>query len=248
MTDDAVNGTTGAAARRTGPESTGMPEGGAPAADDFTTAQLGAIAHLYRGEVYRSTMWRSRLDNTTNWAVVAMGIALSISFSSPTASPLPLILVSLLVLVFLLFEARRYRYFNVWRARCRLMETDIYAPLLRGKGVRTDGRWNTLLSEDYLRPRFHISFIRAVGRRLRKNYGYILLVQAVAYYGKLAIHPVPIENLDQLIARAAIGPIPGLIVVLAGVAFHGGWIALALATLRIERRDRRRRGALIAIA
>jgi uncharacterized membrane protein len=214
----------------------------------FTSAELGAIAHLYRGEVYRSTMWRSRLDNTTNWAVVTTGIALSISFSSTEASPLPLILVGLLVVVFLMFEARRYRYFNVWRARCRLMETDIFAPMLRGEGVRVDGQWNALLSNDYLRPRFHISYSRAVGRRLRKNYGYILLVQAVSYYGKLAIHPAPIESLEQLFSRAAVGPVPGLIVVLAGILFHGGWAALAFATLRIEQRERRERVAPIAIA
>lgn len=242
MTDDSVAGPAGeadTAAKRAG--------AGAPR-DDFSSAQLGAIAHLYRGEVYRSTMWRARLDNTTNWAVVTTGIALSISFSSKAASPLPLILVGLLVVVFLLLEARRYRYFNVWRARCRLMETDIYGPLLRGEGVRLDGRWNRLLSDDYLKPQFHIGYLRAVGRRLRKNYSYILLVQAVSYYGKLAIHPAPIENFEQLFTRAAVGPIPGLAVVLAGVLFHGGWMALALATLRVEQAERRRRGALIAIA
>ena len=32
----------------------------------FDSAEMGAIAHLYRGEVYRSTIWRTRLDNTTN--------------------------------------------------------------------------------------------------------------------------------------------------------------------------------------
>ncbi|HUF88201.1 MAG TPA: DUF2270 domain-containing protein [Thermohalobaculum sp.] len=244
MTDDAVEGL----ARKADADPTGKPAPGGPPPDDFSSAQLGAIAHLYRGEVYRSTAWRARLDNTTNWAVVTTGIALSISFSSTSASPLPLILVGLLVVVFLLLEARRYRYFNVWRARCRLMETDIYGPMLRGEGVHTDGRWNRLLAEDYLRPRFHISYLRAVGRRLRKNYGYILLVQAVSYYGKLAIHPVPVETLDQLFARAAVGPIPGLVVVLAGIAFHGGWMVLALATLRVELRERRQRGALIAIA
>src|SRR5262245_59850464 len=69
------------------------------------------------GEVYRSTAWRTRLDSTTNWAVVTTGIALSATFSSAEASPLPMVLVGLIVSVFLLFEARRYRYFNVWRAR-----------------------------------------------------------------------------------------------------------------------------------
>ena len=43
----------------------------------FSSAEMGAIAHLYRGEVYRSTIWRTRLDNTTNWSIVTMGIALS---------------------------------------------------------------------------------------------------------------------------------------------------------------------------
>lgn len=214
---------------------------------DFDPAELGALAHLYRGEVYRSTIWRTRLDQTTNWAVVTTGLALSLTFAGPYASPLPLILVGLLVVVFLLFEARRYRYFNVWRARCRLMERDLYGPLLRGQGVHMDGRWNTLLAQDYVTPRFHISQIRSIGRRLRKNYAYILAVQAVAYFGKLAIHPIPADSFATFLSRASVGPIPGGLVVLAGVAFHGAWIVIALWTLQIERRHRRA-GRMIAIA
>ena len=37
---------------------------------DFSAPNIGALAHLYRGELYRSTVWRTRLDATTNWAVV----------------------------------------------------------------------------------------------------------------------------------------------------------------------------------
>src|SRR4051794_17557925 len=74
----------------------------------FNPAEIGALAHLYRGEVYRSTVWRTRLDATTNWAVVSTGLALSLTFSSESASPLPLVLVGLLVAVFLTIEARRY--------------------------------------------------------------------------------------------------------------------------------------------
>jgi uncharacterized membrane protein len=208
---------------------------------------MGALAHLYRGEVYRSTLWRTRLDQTTNWAVVTTGLALSLTYSGPQASPLPLILVGLLVVVFLLFEARRYRYFNVWRARCRLMETDVYVPLLRGEGVHLDGKWNTLLAQDYARPRFHISYLRSIGRRLRKNYAYILSVQAVAYYGKLAIHPTAATSFAEFLDRAAIGPIPGVWVVLAGIVFHGSWVVIGLVTLRIEQRFRTGR-KLISIA
>ena len=210
-------------------------------------AELGVIAHLYRGEVYRSTIWRTRLDTTTNWSVVTLGVALSITYSSPQASPLPLVLVGILIIFFLMLEARRYRYFNVWRARCRLMETDMYGPILRGEGVVMDGKWNTLLAQDYIKPHFHISYWRAIGRRLRKNYAYILAVQAVAYFGKLAIHPVPVPDWSEFLARAAIGPIPGIYVVLAGVAFHGGWIFVALHSFLIEKRARAGR-SLISIA
>src|SRR4051794_26361745 len=100
---------------------------------ELNAAELGAVAHLYRGEVYRSTIWRTRLDNTTNWSIVTMGIALSTTFSSREASPLPLILIGMLLAVFLGLEARRYRYFNVWRARTRWLETNFYAPIFTGE-------------------------------------------------------------------------------------------------------------------
>jgi uncharacterized membrane protein len=220
----------------------------APAAKpEFGPAEIGAIAHLYRGEVYRSTVWRTRLDSSTNWAVVTTGIALSATYARADASPLPMVLVGLLVTVFLVFEARRYRYFNVWRARARLLETDFYAPMLRGEGVQLDTGWTTLLAHDYVAPRYHIGFARAIGRRLRRTYGWIFVIQAIAYYGKLAIHPTAITTFAELWDRAAIGPIPGAVVVAAGVLFHGGWAAFAFVTYRTEVASRRERKSLIAM-
>jgi uncharacterized membrane protein len=216
-------------------------------AHEFSNAEIGALAHLYRAEVYRSTVWRTRLDTSTNWAVVTTGIALSATYSSAQASPLPMVLVGLIVSVFLLFEARRYRYFNVWRARARLLETDFYAPMIRGEGVRLESGWTELLAKDYCEPGYHIGFARAVGRRLRRTYAWIFVIQAIAYYGKLAIHPVPLATLADLWERAAIGPIPGGLVVTAGVLFHGGWAVLAFATLRIEIVARRQRRSLTAM-
>ena len=214
---------------------------------EFSAAEIGALAHLYRGEVYRSTVWRTRLDSSTNWAVVTTGIALSATYSSAEASPLPMVLVGLLVTVFLLFEARRYRYFNVWRARARLLETDFYAPMIGGEGIRPDTGWANLLANDYRNPRYHISFGRAVGRRLRRTYAWIFVIQAIAYYGKLAIHPTALTTFAELWDRAAIGPIPGGFVILAGVAFHAGWALFAILTLRVEMASRRDRRSLIAM-
>ena len=94
-------------------------QAGTPA---FGAADIGALAHLYRGELYRSTVWRTRLDATTNWAVVSTGLAFSVTFSTAIASPLPLVLVGLLVAVFLFIEARRYRFFDFWRMRAHVLE------------------------------------------------------------------------------------------------------------------------------
>ena len=133
----------------------------------FGPAEIGALAHLYRGELYRSTVWRTRLDATTNWAVVSTGLALSLAFSGATASPLPLVLVGLLVAVFLHTEARRYRFFDFWRVRAHILETQFFGPILRGQGVRTSNGWNEVLYQDYRSPRLHITYWDALGRRPR---------------------------------------------------------------------------------
>ena len=209
-----------------------------PETHDFTPAELGAIAHLYRAEIYRSTTWRTRLDTTTNWSVVTLGVALSIVFSSPSASPLPLILVGVLILVFLMLETRRYRYFNVWRARCRWMEKHFYVPLLDRRPVATED-WRSVLADDYRRPAYHISFLTALGRRVRRNYLWILAIQFAAYVGKVFVHPTPLESPDQLFARAGFGPVPGELVILAGIAYLAGFVGIALWS---EMSDRRKWG------
>ena len=88
--------------------------------------------------------------------------------------------------MFLIFEARRYRYFNVWRARARWMEKNFYAPMLRGESLKPDASWSRVLAQDYCEPQHHITFARAIGRRLRRNYIWILGIQTLAYYGKIA--------------------------------------------------------------
>lgn len=218
-----------------------------PRVYELGPAEIGALAHLYRGEVYRSTVWRTRLDHTTNWAVVTLGIALSIAFSTNDSSPLPLVLVGILIFAFLGFEARRYRYFNVWRARARWIETHFYAPMLRGEGISRLDNWQTVLAGDYCEPGYHISYVRALGRRLRRNYAWIFAIQAIAYYGKIAVHPTPIVTWTQLWERAAVGPLPGQLMVVCGVLFYGGLIALGLVTLYLDRTKHKDRHAPVAM-
>jgi len=208
---------------------------------EMSAAEIGAMAHLYRAEVYRSTLWRTRLDTTTNWSVVTLGIALSIAYSSPSASPLPLLLVGILIFFFLMLEARRYRYFNVWRARCRWIETHFYAPMLDRDGCRPGEGWRGVLAGDLLRPRYHVSLWIATGRRIRRNYFWILLIQTCAYLGKLMVHPVPMTGLSDLVARAAVGPLPGALVLGFGALYCGGLGVAAFLSLRHDRRRMRAR-------
>jgi len=202
---------------------------------EFGTAEITALSHLYRGELYRSTVWRTRLDTTTNWAVVTTGIALSLTFSSETASPLPLVLVGLLVTTFLSIEARRYRFFDFWRMRAHVLEVYFFGPILDGRGVQLENRWNEILYQDYKTPNLHITYAEAVGRRLRNNYCWIFAIQVTAYVGKLLIHPVPVASLADFWARAAIGPIPGQLVIFGGLVFHATWITIAVVTYRSRR-------------
>ena len=77
---------------------------------------------------------------------------MSISFSRPDTSALPILLMGVLIVVFLFFEARRYRYFNFFRDRARWMETNFYAPMLLGQGCICGTGWEKVLSQDYCEP------------------------------------------------------------------------------------------------
>ncbi len=215
---------------------------------EFSAAEIGALAHLYRGEVYRSTVWRTRLDTTTNWSVVTLGVALSITFSSPDASPLPLVLVGILILFFLALEARRYRFFSVWRARTRWLEKNFFAPMLQDEGdLHTEKEWQRMLAEDYLRPQYHVTYITAVARRVRANYLWILLIQTVAYTGKLTVHPFAAPDFATFLSRADIGPVPGAVVLFAGAVYIAAWTGLALWVTAQDRTRVQARGGTVSM-
>ena len=215
---------------------------------EFSTAEMGALAHLYRGEVYRSTVWRTRLDTTTNWAVVTLGVALSITYSHPDASPLPLLLVGILIILFLALEARRYRYFSVWRARSRWLETHFYVPMLLGSDLHTEDGWQASLADDYRFPQYHVTYLTAIARRVRSNYLWILLIQTVAYVGKLIVHPYPVYDMETFITRADIGPLlPGQLVLSAGAVYILTWTALAVWIGHKDARRIRQRGGTPAM-
>src|SRR5260221_3764633 len=153
-----------------------------------------AIAHFYRGEVQRSNVWRGRLDTTTNWAVITTGATLSFVFSSVDNPHFAIPINTVLVSIFLFMEARRYRYYEVWADRVRVLETGYLAPILSHRTLPPDKEWAEHISADLISPRFTISEWEAVGRRLRAHYLWIFILLALSWMLKIYIHPSPIPT------------------------------------------------------
>ena len=86
-----------------------------------------AIAHLYRGEMDRMTTWRQRLDQTTYWAVTLMAAILTWTFSNRNTPHYILIIGMIAVGVFLQIEAHRYRGYDVWRLRVRILQENLFS-------------------------------------------------------------------------------------------------------------------------
>ena len=109
-----------------------------------------AMIHFYRGEVQRSNIWRNRLDTTTYWAVITAGATLSFTFSSPLSPHFVIPINSVLVAVFLMMEARRYRYYEIWASRVRVLETGYFAQLLAPESLPPDEEWAAHLASENL--------------------------------------------------------------------------------------------------
>jgi len=99
--------------------------------------------------------------------VITAGATLSFVFSSADNPHFAIPINSILVSIFLFMEARRYRYYEVWANRVRVLETGYFAPMLSHRTIPPDKEWAEHISDDLLTPHFTISEWEAVGRRLR---------------------------------------------------------------------------------
>ena len=199
------------------------------------TEFITAISHYYRGEVSRSNVWRTRLDVTTNWAIITTAAFLSFSFGSEKIPHFALILATIFVLFFLIIEARRYKYFDLCLCRVALLNENFFAPIIYPGLEPLQQNWRELLSKEMQHSQFKMTFAEAFGRRLRRNYGWIFLVLGSCWVTKVSIHPTPLEefSFSVIIERAAIFHIiPGWIVLSVGVLFNGFLLLMAVISLK----------------
>jgi uncharacterized membrane protein len=196
---------------------------------DFNTAMV----HFYRAEVTRSNTWRHRLDNTTNWAVITTAAALTFAFGAPNNTHIVILLVTLLVLLFLFIEARRYRYYELWTYRVRLMETNYFVGLL-SPPFTPGSDWAGRVTESLKHPAFPITLGEAFGRRFRRNYAFIFLILALSWVLKVSLHPVPATSFSEFLDQAAAGPVPGAAILLGGIIFNSVLFAVGALTARMR--------------
>lgn len=197
-------------------------------ASEFTTA----LVHFFRAEVHRSNVWRQRLDTTTNWAVVTTGAAIALTFD-PYAFHGVIILNTLLITLFLYIEARRYRYYELWSYRVRLVETDFYAAMLVPP-FHPAADWAESLAENLLHPDFPITMWEALGRRLRRNYLWIYMILGVSWLVKISIFPTTAGSLREVVQRASIGGLSGEIVLTFGLLFYLGVLLFSVLTSGLQ--------------
>lgn len=200
-----------------------------------TSEFVTAISHYYRGEMSRANVWRSRLDVTTNWAIITTAAFLSFGFGSAKIPHFVIILATIFVLFFLIIETRRYKYFDLWRWRVALLNENFYAPIISPGCEPLQKNWRKLLCDELQHSQFKISFTEAFGRRLRRNYSWIFLVLGSCWITKISIHPTPLDrfSFSQILERAAVFHIiPGWLVLSVGIIFNGLLLLVAIMTLK----------------
>lgn len=193
------------------------------------------MVHYYRGELGRMAGWRDRIDRTSNWAITVVAAMLSLSLSTSTAHHSVVLFAMLLITLLLMIEARRYRFFDVYRDRVRLLERHYFATVIGGAG-EPDESWTTQLATNLKSPSFNITLRAAMTRRLRRNYIWMYLILLLAWLLKIStpllqpegVHLGWREPFVNMVSSAAAGPIPGtaVIVVVLLLYIWLGWMVL----------------------
>ena len=170
-----------------GDEGSEQPREGLPPHPDFEHQPLQrgeyitAMAHLYRGELQRSLSWRLRLDTTTNWAIFTTAGILTFAFNNPNYAAQTLLAGMYANLLFLILEAQRFRFFDVFHSRLRMVEENFYGPLLRRDLESPLADWGTHVAEDLFKPHYHISMRQAIRVRLGRVYAPLFLAQIIGW-------------------------------------------------------------------
>src|SRR6266581_1477245 len=179
----------------------------------YDPGYVNAMSHFYRGEMGRIMVWRQRLDVTTNWAITSSTAIITIAFSTREVPHIIFFFNLAIVWVLLWIEAPRYRFYDAFRARVRMLEAHFLVPMVMENREMLQGEWKKLVCEDLILPCFKISKLEAVGRRLKRNYVFIFILILVAWVTKVFLHAsAPVQGLPAFYTALRVGHIPSWLV------------------------------------
>lgn len=192
------------------------------------TEFLSLLPHYYRGEVGQMSTHLSRLDLTTDWAVVLLTAILALSFGSVDSPPYFILLGMLALIMFLLFDLRRYLTYDATQSRVRLIEENVFANAFDPSGT-IHRNWREEIGDDLRKPTLKVSVREALSRRLRRVYLPLITVLLLAWLFRITIF-VSGEN---PLKTASVPGVPGVVMVsIVGMMYLG---ALLLALWPISR-------------
>ena len=196
---------------------------------------ITAMSHFYRGEIGRIMVWRQRLDTTTTWGITTTGTIFTVAFSFETVPHLIFFFNLAIVLMMLWIEARRYRFYDAFRARVRMLEAHFITPVILREKPKLEGNWRKLVAEDLLVPAFKISMFESIGRRLQRNYAFITTIILTAWITKIFIHPPAgqeINSLGSLYSALSVGAFPSWFI---ATLMLGTFLAVTTVTIYIAK-------------
>jgi len=141
----------------------------------------------------------------------------------------------LLILLLLWIEARRYRFFDFYRARVRQFERHYFAQIFSPQPDFASD-WLLIVGEGLRAPKFLLSQRAALARRLRRNYIYLFMILLLAWVLKITTPSLQaggvgtgfVGSLRYAVDSAALGPIPGVAIVIVVAAFYTWLFAIVL--------------------
>jgi len=141
--------------------------------------------HLYRAEVGRLAVYKQRLDTTIHWTFTINLFIWSLIFEfNDNKNIKKIILLKSLsyftILLFHLFDARRYISYDEIKKRCVLMEKGMYACILNENECYKD--WKKDLIQTWVNPNnSRICIYKSMKIRLRNIFIYIYLSQTIFF-------------------------------------------------------------------
>ncbi len=179
-----------------------------------------AMAHLYRAEMSRMTVWRQRLDTTSNWAIILTFGMSTFVLGSTTVPHYVMLLGLAIVSICLVIEARRYQRLHHSKWRLALFDHNYYANMLWPSVRLAEPAWRRQLAFDLRRPHFTMTWVMATRLRLRRNYLLLMYFITAVWLTKVFIHPSSPSTLGEFYGRLAMGGLfPSWFVALTATVF-----------------------------